>query len=131
MYCDIWDIDLPDRQLEYLNMMPRSGFGTAEDPFVENAAIPADIDGAVVPEEDAPVQREEVTSANWMFPTSLAIQVFSIVPGIAGGLAGFVLASKLAKAKSVKASEVLLASGTVALITFAAVFLVRTIDEFE
>lgn len=108
----------------------------------ENAAIPADDieleellpedpqSEDVSPEEVA-TTREDVTAKEWMFPTSLATQIFSIVPGVAGGLAGFVLASKLSNAKSVKASEVLLASGAVALITFMSVFLVRTIDEFD
>lgn len=122
-------------------LVPMIGMGTAEE-LEENAAIPVDIDPEeflpeeeeredVLPVEDNDIVREEVTSNRWMLPVSLAIQVFSIVPGVAGGLAGFVLASKLANAKSVKASEVLLAAGTVALITFMSVFLVRTIDEFE
>lgn len=115
----------------------------AEEPLEENAAIPADdffVDD-LLPEEERPAspvvssveddELEEVTSKNWMFPASLATQIFSIVPGIAGGLAGFVLASKLSNAKSVKATEVLMAAGSVALITFMSVFLIKTIDEFE
>mgnify|MGYP001818786720 CR=1 FL=1 len=126
-------------------LAPLSGFGAAED-IQENAAIPVDdilvedfiqeeeatapASSASPPEEDE-VVREEITSDEWMIPSSLATQIFSIVPGIAGGLAGFVLASKLSNAKSVKATEVLMASGSVALITFLSVFLVKTIDEFE
>lgn len=122
-------------------LMPMIGMGDGVD-IEENAAVPVDLDPSdfivepdevpvpVVDEDGDPI-REEITASEWMFPTALAIQVFSIVPGIAGGLAGFVLASKLSNAKRVKASEVLLAAGTVAAITFGAVFLVRTIDEFE
>jgi hypothetical protein len=51
------------------------------------------------------------------------------VPGVAGGLAGFVLALKLADTKKVKASEVLVASGLVALTTFAVIFMVRTVED--
>jgi len=122
-------------------LVPMSGLGNGA-VMEENAAIPAEIDPAdfisaeeerepILPVEDGAVSREEVTAGEWMFPTSLAIQIFSIVPGVAGGLAGFVLASKLATARSVKASEILLAAGTVAAITFGAVFLVRTIDEYD
>lgn len=127
-------------------MMPMRGLGTApEIPLEENAAIPVDdimVDEfapdesreVILPSEtpeDAESIRGEVTAETWMVPASLAIQIFSIVPGIAGGVTGFVLAQKLAQAKSVKATEVLLASGTVALITFLSIFLIRTIEEFE
>jgi hypothetical protein len=125
---------------QYLTPLQNAMGAAAEIP-TSNAAIPADIDPAefdpeaadeeLAPEEEEGVVREEVTAARWMFPAALATQIFSIVPGVAGGLAGFVLASKLANAKSVKATEVLTAAGTVALVTFLAVFLVRTIDEFE
>lgn len=117
----------------------------AEEPLAENAAIPADdfiLDELILEEETpapaAPVSEsveddelEEVTSEKWMVPASFAIQIFSVVPGIAGGLAGFVLSSKLSNAKSVKATEVLMAAGSVALITFMSVFLVKTIDEID
>lgn len=128
-------------------LTPLSAFSDAEqNPVEENAAIPADdivleefVDeepeeepgGEIVPSGDDRVTTEDMTADRWMIPASLATQVFSIVPGIAGGLAGFVLASKLSNAKSVKASEVLLASGSVALITFMSVFLVRTIEEIK
>jgi len=127
---------------EYV-MMPMRGLGTADDVLLEeNAAIPADdilVDELlpdeptepVVPSEGGAITREDVSSDRWMVPSSLATQIFSVVPGLAGGLAGFVLASKLSNAKSVKASEVLLASGSVALVTFMSVFLVRTIEEYE
>ena len=115
-------------------MAPFAGLGTAaetaDETLTQNAAIPEDYDPPEVA-EDGPVVREEVTAEQWMLPASLAIQVFSIVPGIAGGVAGFVLAQKLSRAKTVKTTEVMTAAGTVALVTFLAVFLVRTIDEFE
>jgi len=126
---------------QYLSSL--SGYGAADedDAIQQNDAIPADIDPSefISPvdqepsdqDEEAPIVRGEVTAARWMFPAALATQIFSIVPGVAGGLAGFVLASKLSNAKNVKASEVLLASGVVALITFMSVFLVRTIDEYD
>lgn len=106
-------------------------------------AVP-DEDGALPPEEEEIVptengpreidfeeepEREEITTESWMFSSTVAQQIFSIVPGIAGGLAGFVLALKLANTKKVKASEVLLASGVVALTTFSVIFLVRTVEE--
>jgi len=116
-------------------MAPLAGLGTAvevaDETLTQNAAIPEDSEQPVVDEIDGPVVREEVTAEQWMLPASLAIQVFSIVPGIAGGVAGFVLAQKLSRAKTVKTTEVMTAAGTVALVTFLAVFLVRTIDEFE
>ena len=120
-------------------LMPLSAFSDAEaeETLEENAAIPADdiVFEDIVPEEEAePTQaivRGEVTAARWMLPASMATQIFSVVPGLAGGIAGFILATKIAKAKSVKATEVLMAAGAVALITFMSVFLVRTIDEFE
>jgi hypothetical protein len=64
-----------------------------------------------------------------MFSSTVAQQIFSIVPGVAGGLAGFFLALKLANTKRVNASEVLLASGIVAAVTFSVIFLVRTVEE--
>lgn len=118
-------------------LMPLSAFSDAEaeETLEENAAIPADdIIFDDVEEEAETTQaivREEVTAARWMLPASMATQIFSVVPGVAGGLAGFILATKISKAKSVKATEVLMAAGAVALITFMSVFLVRTIDEFE
>lgn len=125
-------------------MMPVRGFGTtAEGSVEENAAIPADDifadeflpeepREAITPSESSEEiddRRGEVTAEKWMIPAPVAIQIFSIVPGLAGGITGFVLAQKLAEAKSVKATEVLLASGTVALFTFLSIFLVRTIEE--
>lgn len=74
-------------------------------------------------------EQEEITTHSWMFSSTVAQQIFSIVPGVAGGLAGFILALKLANTKKVRASEVLLASGVVALTTFAVIFMVKTVEE--
>lgn len=74
-------------------------------------------------------EQDEITTENWMLSSTVAQQIFSIVPGVAGGLAGFILALKLANTTRVKASEVLLASGLVALTTFSVVFLVRTVED--
>lgn len=91
---------------------------------VENGA--QDIDLTDVEDEDI---QEEITTETWMFSSTVAQQIFSIVPGVAGGLAGFILALKLANTKQVKASEVLLASGLVALVTFSVIFVVRTVED--
>ncbi len=64
-------------------------------------------------------------------PTTMAQQIFSIVPGIAGGLSGFVLASKLAKVRRVKSKGVWIAAGLNALLTFATIFLIVEADEIE
>lgn len=78
---------------------------------------------------EEPAEQEEITTETWMFSSTVAQQIFSIVPGVAGGLAGFILALKLAGTTKVKASEVLLAAGLVALVTFSVVFVVRTVEE--
>lgn len=87
----------------------------------QNAAIDAVADDAIVGDLDA---------EPWMFSAPLANQIFSIVPGVAGGLAGFMLANRLARARAVSAPEVLMASSIVAIITFGSLFLIRTIEEF-
>jgi hypothetical protein len=98
---------------------------------------PEDEDDAIVPVENGAEEidfeeepeQEEITAERWMFSSTVAQQIFSIVPGVAGGLAGFFLALKLANTKRVNASEVLLASGIVAAVTFSVIFLVRTVEE--
>jgi hypothetical protein len=98
---------------------------------------PEDEDEAIVPVENGAEEidfeedtdQEEITTERWMFSSTVAQQIFSIVPGVAGGLAGFFLALKLANTKRVNASEVLLASGIVAAVTFSVIFLVRTVEE--
>jgi len=67
----------------------------------------------------------------WMMPTTWVIQLFSIIPGIAGGLAGIILAQKLSNARSVKASEAIFSAVLVAAATFASVFLIRTVNTFD
>jgi hypothetical protein len=57
-------------------------------------------------------------------PTTVAQQLFSIVPSVAGGLSGLFLASKLANTTRVKTSGVLIAALANAVLTFATVFLV-------
>jgi len=62
-------------------------------------------------------------------PATVAQQIFSIVPGIFGGIGGFVLATRLAKVRKVKTKGVLIASGVVALLTLGAIFLIVEADE--
>jgi hypothetical protein len=59
-------------------------------------------------------------------PATTAMQIFAVVPGVAGGLAGFWLARRIAERNEVRTSDVLKASGTVALATILAVLLVPT-----
>jgi hypothetical protein len=98
----------------------------------EDGALPEDVlveNGPRVIDFEEEPEQEEITTHSWMFSSTVAQQIFSIVPGVAGGLAGFILALKLANTKKVKASEVLLASGVVALTTFSVIFMVRTVEE--
>ena len=112
--------------------------------YYRNAAIPWSFGDVPVEEEvvttappaaaEVPIAREseeEMTSETWMFPVTIAQQIYSMVPGIFGGLAAWILASKLTKAKEVKATEVLLASGLVAAVTFGSIFLIRTVREYD
>lgn len=64
-------------------------------------------------------------------PATVAQQIFSIVPGIAGGIGGFILAARLANTRKVKTRGVLVASGAVALLTLAAIFFIVEADEVE
>jgi len=99
----------------------------------EEEELPADIvpveNGAQDIDFEEEAEQEEITTENWMLSSTVAQQIFSIVPGIAGGLAGFILALKLSGTTRVKASEVLMASGLVAFATFSVIFLVRTVEE--
>lgn len=99
-----------------------------EDVAEEEEIVPVE-NGAEDIDFDAEPEQEEITTERWMFSSTVAQQIFSIVPGVAGGLAGFFLALKLANTKRVNASEVLLASGIVAAVTFSVIFLVRTVEE--
>lgn len=64
-----------------------------------------------------------------VMPTTVAQQIFSIVPGIAGGIGGFLLASRLARASKVRTRGVLIASGVVALLTLGSIYLIVEADE--
>ena len=62
-------------------------------------------------------------------PATVAQQLFSIVPGIAGGFAGFILAARLADTKRVKTKGVLIASALNAILTVATIFLIVAAEE--
>ena len=64
-----------------------------------------------------------------VMPATVAQQIFSIVPGIFGGIGGFILATRLAKARKVKTRGVIIASGVVALLTLGAIFLIVEAEE--
>jgi predicted benzoate:H+ symporter BenE len=66
-----------------------------------------------------------------VMPSTIAQQVVAVVPGIAGGIAGFWLAGRLANANRVKTSGVLAAAGLTAVVTLFTVLLVVESEEFE
>jgi hypothetical protein len=84
--------------------------------IVENAEKPRGIIGSLIDDPST-------------VPSTLALQLFSIVPGIAGGLAGFVLASRLANTRRVKTKGVLLASLLNAVLTLGSIYLIVGADE--
>ncbi len=104
------------------------GYGAAEDPSAvveagDVVAVPApddadDQDGAITA---PPVGRDLST-----IPASIGQQIFAITSGVAGGLAGFVLAYKMANAVRVNTAEVIIASIIAAIGSFGAVFAIRT-----
>jgi len=59
-----------------------------------------------------------------VMPATVAQQIFSVVPGIAGGIAGFILAAKLANARKVNTSGVLVASVLNAALTIGTIWLI-------
>jgi hypothetical protein len=63
-------------------------------------------------------------SGQFIVPASIGQQVYTITSGIAGGLAGFVLASRLTNATHVKATPLMIASAISAAATFAVVFMI-------
>lgn len=63
-------------------------------------------------------------NAKESMPATVAQQIFSVIPGIAGGLAGFLLAAKLANVKRVSTKGVLLAGALNAVLTFATIYLI-------
>ena len=91
--------------------------------------------GPVEP-DDVPAEEVEITEVaarDWMMPVPAAQQIFSIASGVAGGLAGIILAQKFtsARAMNVRATEVLAATGLSFLATFGAIFLIRTFESYE
>jgi hypothetical protein len=58
-----------------------------------------------------------------VIPASIGQQVFVITTGVAGGLAGLILATRLTTATHMKLSPVLLASAVATAATFGVVFL--------
>ena len=75
---------------------------------------------------------EPVTTATkpWMLSTPIALQTFSIASGIAGGLAGFLLASRVQDSLRVSTTQVMMATGLSILATFGAIFVIRTVEEW-
>ena len=65
---------------------------------------------------------------SWMLPTSFSQQIFANATAVAGGVAGLALASRLTRAKNVSGSEVALAAGISATVTFLAVFLIYNME---
>jgi hypothetical protein len=59
-----------------------------------------------------------------VMPASIGQQIFTISSGIAGGLAGFVLASRLSSATHVKMLPLMVASAVSAAATFGVVFMI-------
>lgn len=62
-------------------------------------------------------------------PASIGQQVFSITSGIAGGMAGLVLASRLQNSTRVHLQPVIFASVISAVATFAVVYMITSPDE--
>jgi len=67
----------------------------------------------------------EKASTLSVIPASIGQQVFSIVPGIAGGLAGFLLAYRLSNVRRVRTVPVLLVSLGIAAVTILSIFLIN------
>lgn len=82
------------------------------------------------PPEQRSLLREFIDDPSQM-PASIAQQIISIIPGIAGGLAGFYLAYRLANTRKVGTAGVLASSLLVAAVTFGAIYLVRDVGESE
>lgn len=57
---------------------------------------------------------------------TIAQQVFTVASGVAGGLAGFVLAKRLQDSEDIPLSNLILASSISAIATFGAAFLVTS-----
>lgn len=59
-------------------------------------------------------------------PSSIGQQVFVIASGIAGGLAGFVLANRLTNVRRVSTSATILAASVSAVATFASLYIITS-----
>lgn len=66
-----------------------------------------------------------------IMPASIGQQIFALVPGMAGGLAGFLLAYRLANTRRVRTAPVLLVSLAIAVITISAIFLINPAPETD
>lgn len=78
---------------------------------------------SVRPQQE-PIVTDPVTGETALTPT-LAQQVYVIGSGIAGGLAGFILAARLAGARSVPIPSLLLATLVSGAATFGSVYLIQ------
>jgi hypothetical protein len=101
------------------------GYGAAEDPSAvvepgDVVAVPESVE-ALEPAAPEPVGRDLS-----MIPASIGQQIFAISSGVAGGLAGFVLAYKMANAVRVNTAEVIIASLIAMAGSFGAIFAIRT-----
>jgi hypothetical protein len=102
------------------------GYGAVEDPTAvepeDVVAVPA-ATSALDPEApETPAVGRDLS----MIPASIGQQIFAITSGVAGGLAGFVLAYKMANAVRVNTAEIIVASVIAALGSFGAIFAIRT-----
>jgi hypothetical protein len=81
----------------------------------------------------ATVNPEVTVVDSGMIPVPVAQQIFSLVPAVAAGLAGMVLAYRLtnARAISVKTSEVAMATAISFAASFAAVFVMKTFQTYD
>jgi hypothetical protein len=88
-------------------------------------------DTSIEPNNNGTVIVPVTTAARpWMLPTPIALQTFSIASGIAGGLAGFLLASRVQNSLHVSTTQVMMATGLSILATFGAIFVIRTVEEW-
>jgi len=64
-----------------------------------------------------------------IMPASIGQQIFALVPGVAGGLAGFLLAYRLANTRRIKTAPVVFASLAIAAVTLAMIFFIQPAPE--
>lgn len=94
-----------------------AGLGAAGDPITL-------VDPAVTPVTPPPPPADPTISLS-VIAASYGQQIFALTAGIAGSLAGFVLAYKLREARTLKTSEVLTAAAIAAAGAFGSVFVMR------